>query len=112
MIVFRCWIKAVFWRGLSRLPHTPTTREASATWQTGPLYAGAILMAVCALLVVAPPISRGIVRPRRSISAAFFTISSSEGVISPLKPMRSAWFSAAVCRMVSQGTMTPRSITR
>ena len=49
--------------------------------------------------------------PRRSISAATRAISSSDGVISPLKPMASTPSRFAVSRIVAAGTMTPRSIT-
>ena len=66
---------------------TSTARDASSTWTTGPLYSGAIFTAVCCLLVVAPPISSGIVKPRRSISRATNTISSSDGVMRPLRPI-------------------------
>ena len=54
------------------------------------------MTAVCALLVVAPPISSGTSKPSRVISLATCTISSSDGVISPLKPMMSAFCSRAV----------------
>ena len=50
---------------------------------------GAILTAVCWRLVVAPPISSGSVIFRRSISRATITISSSDGVIRPLRPTMS-----------------------
>ena len=74
-------------------------------------YAGAIFTAVCCLLVVAPPISSGSVKPRRSISLATNTISSSDGVMSPLRPTMSTFSSIAVCRILSVGTITPRSMT-
>ena len=48
--------------------------------------------------------------PRRSISLATYTISSSDGVIRPLRPIMSAFSSSAVCRILSHGTITPRSI--
>ena len=48
--------------------------------------------------------------PRRSISSATWTISSSDGVISPESPTRSQFSSTAVSRIRSLGTMTPRSI--
>ena len=54
---------------------------------------------MCARLVVAPPISNGSENPSRSISCATCTISSSDGVISPLKPMTSAFRSRAVSRI-------------
>ena len=92
-------------------PTTPTARDASSTWTTACGYAGAIFTAVCALLVVAPPIRSGSVKPSRFISPATCAISSSEGVISPLSPMRSAPVSRAVLRILSHETMTPRSIT-
>ena len=67
--------------------------------------------AVCCLEVVAPPISSGLLIPRRSISAATFTISSSDGVISPDRPMMSASSASAVSRILAAGTITPRSMT-
>ena len=73
-------------RSPSRFDTTSTARDASSTWTTGPVYSGAIFTAVCCLLVVAPPISSGMVKPRRFISFATKTISSSDGVISPLRP--------------------------
>ena len=76
--------------GFSRLETTSTARDASSTCTTGWLYSGAIFTAVCGLLVVAPPISSGRVMPRRSISRATKTISSSDGVMSPLRPIMSA----------------------
>src|SRR6266568_3873785 len=63
------------------------------------------------LLVVAPPMSNGTVKPWRSISEATWAISSSDGVINPLKPIMSAFLSRAVCRIFSQGVITPRSMT-
>ena len=76
-----------------------------------PEYSGAILTAVCCGLVVAPPISSGSVMPRRSISRATPTISSSDGVISPLRPITSTPCSTAAFRILSVGTITPRSMT-
>ena len=64
-------------------------------------------MAVCAALVVAPPISRGSFKPRRSISEATCTISSSDGVMRPLRPMMSAFSVRRISRIFSHGTMTP-----
>ncbi len=61
--------------------------------------------------VVAPPIRRGMSNPSRSISEATWTISSSEGVISPDSPIMSALCSRAAARILSAATMTPRSIT-
>ncbi len=88
-----------------------TTREASSTWTVGCEYAGAIRTAVCCFEVVAPPISSGSSSPRRSISRATLTISSSDGVIRPDSPTRSAPSAAAVSRIRSAGTITPRSTT-
>ena len=88
------------WR-LNRLATTSTTRDASGTCTVGCEYSGAIFTAVCCGLVVAPPISSGSVKWRRSISEATNTISSSEGVISPLKPTMSALWSTAACRILS-----------
>jgi len=61
--------------------------------------------------VVAPPISSGRSSPRRSISRATLTISSSDGVISPESPTTFASSARAVSRIVSAGTITPRSST-
>lgn len=97
--------------GSTRLWHTGTLREASRTWTTGPLYTGCSLTAVCILLVVAPPMSSGSFMPRSSILRATVTISSSEGVMSPLRPMRSALCSSAASKIFSQGVMTPMSMT-
>ena len=49
--------------------------------------------------------------PRRCISRATETISSSDGVIRPLSPTMSAFCSIAASRIFAPGTMTPRSIT-
>ena len=57
--------------------------------------------AVWALDVVAPPISSGTFSPARVISSATVTISSSEGVIRPLRPMMSAFSRFAVSRIIS-----------
>ena len=92
-------------------PATPTARDASMTWTTGPEYAGAILTAVWVRDVVAPPMSSGIVKPWRSISDATWVISSSDGVISPDRPIRSASISIAFSRIRAAGTITPRSTT-
>ncbi len=78
---------------------------------TGPLYFGVTLTAVCAREVVAPPMSNGISNPCRSISLAKLTISSSDGVIRPDRPIRSAPTSVALSRIFWAGTITPRSIT-
>ncbi len=78
---------------------------------TGATRFGAILTAVWTRDVVAPPIRSGVVIPSRSISAATCAISSSDGVISPDRPMMSASTSRAVSRIRAAGTMTPRSIT-
>ena len=88
-----------------------TDRDASLTQTTGPSYLGSTLTAVWAREVVAPPMSSGIVSPWRCISVAKLTISSSEGVISPERPMMSASTSAAVSRIFCAGTITPRSMT-
>ena len=61
--------------------------------------------------MVAPPIIKGIVKPWRCISRATWLISSSEGVISPETPIRSAFSALARSRMTCAGTITPRSIT-
>ncbi len=49
--------------------------------------------------------------PRRCISLATDTISSSDGVISPDSPTTSAPSASAVSRIFAAGTITPRSIT-
>ena len=69
------------------------------------------MTAVCSVLVVAPPIKRGTVRPARRISWATWVISAREGVISPLSPMKSTPSRTAVSMIVRAGTMTPRSTT-
>ncbi len=96
---------------LSRLDTTSTTRDASSTCTVVCPNSGAIFTAVCCRLVVAPPMSSGSRILRRSISFATNTISSSDGVMRPLSPTRSAFPSMAVCRILSDGTMTPRSTT-
>ena len=90
---------------------TPTARDASSTCTVLPRYSGAIFTAVCCGLVVAPPISSGVVKPCRVISRATCTISSSDGVIRPLSPMMSASCSRAAARIFAAGTMIPRSTT-
>src|SRR6476646_3457897 len=67
--------------GVTSWRHTPTARDASLTYTTGPSYCGSIFTAVCAGDVVAPPMSSGTVKPRRCISPAMYVISSSDGVI-------------------------------
>ena len=47
----------------SNVAAMPEFCEASLTYTTGPLYAGAIFNAVCIALVVAPPISSGVLIP-------------------------------------------------
>ena len=48
--------------------------------------------------------------PARCISLATFTISSSDGMISPDKLMATAFSSKAVCKIFPAGTITPRSM--
>ncbi|MNG35758.1 hypothetical protein D3C84_1225700 [compost metagenome] len=69
------------------------------------------MTAVWTFDVVAPPISSGMSKPWRSISLATVTISSSEGVISPDRPMTLALCSRAASRIFWVGVITPRSIT-
>ena len=69
------------------------------------------MTAVWILEVVAPPIIRGILKPLLSISEATWTISSRDGVISPESATMSACSFSAVSRILSQGTITPRSMT-
>ncbi len=78
---------------------------------TPELYCGAIFTEVCAGEVVAPPINSGTLKFCRCISRATLTISSSDGVINPDSPMKSAPSRRAVSRIFSHGTMTPRSMT-
>src|SRR5207237_796380 len=66
---------------LSRLDTTSTTRDASSTWTVVRSYSGAIFTAVCWRLVVAPPMRSGTRMPRRVISFATKTISSSDGLL-------------------------------
>ena len=94
---------------LTKVPATPTARDASNTWMTGPEYTGSIRNAVWVFDVVAPPIISGIDMPAFSISSATVTISSSEGVMRPESPIMSASCSTAACNIVGQGTITPRS---
>ena len=61
--------------------------------------AGSILTAVWVRDVVAPPMSSGSSKPSRSISPATWRISSSDGVMSPDSPIRSASTSRAVSRI-------------
>jgi hypothetical protein len=62
---------------------------------------GAIFTAVCIREVVAPPISSGTSKSCLFISFATCTISSSEGVISPLRPMTSTFSLLAVSSILS-----------
>ena len=72
-------------------PATPTARDASCDVdRPGRGTAGSILTAVWVREVVAPPISSGSSKPSRSISPATWRISSSDGVMSPDSPIRSA----------------------
>jgi hypothetical protein len=62
--------------------------------------------------VVAPPINKGIVKFNLCISFATAIISSNDGVIKPDKPIKSAFSSLAILRILSHGVITPKSITR
>ena len=93
----------------SKLVDTGTAFEASFTCITEPEYSGDILTAVCVFDVVAPPIKTGILRFNFSNSFAKKTISSRDGVISPLKPIISTFSFIAVSIIFSGGTITPRS---
>ena len=91
-----------------------TLRDASSTWITGcasEVYCGAIFTAVCMRLVVAPPMSSGTLMPCLPSSRAKCTISSSEGVMSPERPITSTRCSRAAARIVSALHITPMSIT-
>ena len=102
--------KVGFCSGLNKLPATVTLRLASSTCTTPSSYCGAIFTAVCIRDVVAPPIINGRVMPRRFISCATCTISSSDGVIKPLSPMMSTFSLTAVSKILSVDTITPRSM--
>ena len=73
------------------------------------------MTAVCTRLVVAPPISSGMLRLRKyssfCISAATCCISSRLGVIRPLTPTMSAPTSLALASSSWQGTITPMLVT-
>ena len=66
--------------------HPDDPRRVEHVQRSGWLYSGAIRTAVCCFDVVAPPIRSGSSIPRRSISFATWTISSSDGVIRPERP--------------------------
>ena len=66
---------------------------------------------MCSFDVVAPPMSSGVLMPARFNSWATFTISSSEGVIRPDRPMKSGFSSRALATMRPVGVITPRSVT-
>ena len=55
--------------------------------------------------------NRGLLTPASRNLMATLHISSSEGVISPLRPMKSTSCSIAVLTIFSAGVITPRSIT-
>eukprot|EP00001_Collodictyon_triciliatum_P080402 14228_6 len=61
--------------------------------------------------VVAPPMSNGSFMPRRFISFATVTISSSDGVMSPESPSTSASSATHASRIFSQEHITPMSTT-
>ena len=108
------WTNAGCSVSLSSFDTTSTTRDASSTWTVALLYSGAIFTAVCWRLVVAPPMSSGRLSCRRSISLATNTISSSDGVMSPLRPTMSAsivdgGLQDAVGRAPSRPDRPPRS---
>ena len=89
--------------GARRVEHVRRSRAS---------YSGAIFTAVCCRLVVAPPMSSGTFIPRRFISLATWTISSSDGVMRPERPTMSHSSRRRPCRGSSRtGTMTPRSTT-
>ena len=102
--------KSVFVSVFNKFDATVTALEASLTWTTVAAYSGAILTAVCAREVVAPPIIIGILMFNLSISLAKYTISSNEGVINPLKPIISTFSFMAASIIFSGGTITPKSI--
>ena len=90
----------------------PTLSAADGECITMPSgYSGAIFTAVCSVDVVAPPTITGVVMPRWRSSFNTRIISSSEGVISPDKPIATAFSFCAALTMVSQSTITPRSFT-
>ena len=94
----------------SKLLATVTLRLASNTCTTPCSYSGAIFTAVCIRLVVAPPINKGISIFSLVISFPICTISSSDGVINPLKPIISTLCFFASCKILSAETITPKSI--
>ena len=55
--------------------------------------------------------SSGVLMPARLSSRATVTISSSEGVIRPDRPMKSGFSSRALATIFSVGVITPRSVT-
>ena len=57
-----------------------------------------------------PSDQKGRSKPCRSISLATLTISSRDGVISPLNPIMSAFSARAASRILAHGTITPRSM--
>jgi len=70
---------------------------------------GAIFTAVWRSEVVAPPMMKGMCSERRSASSTTWIISSSDGVIRPLRQIASAPHAAASSTMRCASTMTPRS---
>ena len=55
--------------------------------------------------------SSGVLTPARFSSLATLTISSSEGVIRPDRPMKSGFRRRASDTILSVGVITPRSVT-
>ena len=82
---------------------------ASREWMTGAAVQGAIFTAVWRSEVVAPPMMKGMCSERRSASSTTWIISSSDGVIRPLRQIASVPHAAASSTMRCASTMTPRS---
>ena len=81
------------WASVSPIPNRP----------------GAIFTAVCRSEVVAPPMMTGRRSARRSSSSQTWAISSSDGVIRPLRQMQSAPHATASSTIRCDSTITPRS---
>jgi hypothetical protein len=94
--------------GSSRLETTPTTREASMTCTTGCFVRRRDLTAVCCRRWWRRRSAGAALIPRRCISVATFTISVSDGVMSPDNPTMSA---LSLDRRV-QDQFRPGAITR
>ncbi len=103
-------------RPLPPLEGLPYACVCATHSSAAPEYCGATLTAVCILLVVAPPIMSGILKPRASIRLAMVTISSRLGLQERMRYVRrhaSVCVCVCVCarvRVCKHMTMRP-SIT-